>query len=185
MVRYSYMKYVALLRGINVGGNNSVKMTELKKCFEELGHTNVVTYINSGNVIFDCEEKDQKVLIKKIEKGLVDTFDLPLKVVVVSHKQLKTVVEHAPNGFGAKPEKYRYDVIFLKPPLTAEEAKSKVFLKEGVDAVYAGSNVLYFSRLIAKVTQSKLNKIVGTPMYQYMTIRNWNTTTKLFKLMEG
>jgi uncharacterized protein (DUF1697 family) len=106
-------------------------------------------------------------------------------VVVASHEQLRTAVRKAPKGFGAKPEKYRYDVIFLREPLSAKEAVKSVTTKEGVDQVWAGDGVLYFSRLIERATASHLSRIVGLPVYQEMTIRNWNTTTKLLTLMEA
>jgi uncharacterized protein (DUF1697 family) len=54
----------------------------------------------------------------------------------------------------------------------------------GVDGVHAGTGVLYFSRLIAKATQSRLNKIISSPIYPSVTIRNWNTTTKLRSMMD-
>jgi uncharacterized protein (DUF1697 family) len=60
-----------------------------------------------------------------------------------------------------------------------------VSIKEGVDQAFAGNGVLYFSRLISKATQSRLARIIGTPVYQSMTIRNWNTTTKLLNMIEA
>ncbi|HVR19008.1 MAG TPA: hypothetical protein VMS65_04915, partial [Polyangiaceae bacterium] len=81
--------------------------------------------------------------------------------------------------------KFRYDVIFLKEPLTAALAMKSVRTKEGVDRAFAGKRVLYFSRLVAKATQSQLGKLVGLPVYKSMTIRNWNTTTKLLALMQS
>lgn len=177
-------QYLALLRGINVGGNNIIKMADLKACFESMGLSDVVTYIQSGNVIFKSAEKDKAKLTKKIEAGLTERFNYEARLVVVSHKQLKQAVEGAPRGFGTAPDKFRYDVIFLKEPLTAKEAMKSVRVKEGVDAAHAGRDALYFSRLIAKASSSYLTKIIGLPVYQYMTIRNWNTTTKLLALMD-
>lgn len=176
--------YIALLRGINVGGNNSIKMAALKQCFETMGFTDVVTYIQSGNVLFTSPKHDQELLTEPIESTLSKTFNYKARVVTVSHTQLKETVEHAPHGFGTEPAIYRYDVVFLKPPLTASEAMKRITIKEGVDQVYAGKNVLYFSRLIEKATQSRISSIISLPIYQNMTIRNWNTTTKLLALME-
>ncbi len=177
-------QYLALLRGINVGGNNIIKMADLKACFESMGLTDVVTYIQSGNVIFKSAEKDNAKLTKKIESGLSERFNYEARLVVISYKQLKQAVEESPHGFGKQSDKFRYDVIFLKEPLTAKEAMKIVSMKEGVDTGSAGKDVLYFSRLIARASSSHLTKIIGTPAYQYMTIRNWNTTTKLLALME-
>ena len=177
-------QYLALLRGINVGGKNIIKMADLKACFENIGFTDVVTYIQSGNVLFKSAEKDKVKLINKIEKVLSERFNYKSRIVTVTHKQLKKVVEGAQRGFGKNADKYRYDVIFLKEPLTPNEAMKNVSAKEGVDNAYAGEYVLYFSRLIRKAAQSHLTKIITLPVYQNMTIRNWSTTTKLLALME-
>src|SRR5690606_8874340 len=92
--------------------------------------------------------------------------------------------EQAPKGFGREPAKYRYDVLFLKSPAKATEAIRAIKTKEGVDQAHAGKHAIYFSRLIAKATQSQLSKIVQTPLYKSVTIRNWNTTTKLLGKMD-
>jgi uncharacterized protein (DUF1697 family) len=114
---------------------------------------------------------------------LVATFDYDPTVVVRSRKQMRAIVEKAPTGFGRQPATYRYDVIFLKEPLTARAAMGSIDTKPGVDEAYPGTGVLYFSRLIARATQSRLSKIVSSPIYPSVTIRNWNTTTKLLELM--
>ena len=177
--------YVILLRGINVGGKNIIKMVDLKASFEEMGFSNVVTYIQSGNVLVQSEDKDKAALTSKIEKGLSKRFNFEAKVVVISQKELTAIIKSAPEGFGKDEKKFRYDVIFLKEPLTPKEAMESVKVREGVDTAHAGKQALYFSRLISRASQSYLTKIIGMPVYQNMTIRNWNTTTKLFALMEG
>ena len=68
--------------------------------------------------------------------------------------------------------------------MTAIEAMKSITTKEGVDQASAGKGVLYFSRLISRATQSHLSRVVSLPVYQSMTIRNWNTTTKLLKMMD-
>jgi uncharacterized protein (DUF1697 family) len=176
--------YVALLRGINVGGKNLIKMTELKACFESLGLKNVRTYIQSGNVLFSTGKSDKSRLTGQIEDSLSRTFNYTSRVVVRSAEEMKAIVAHAPEGFGSDPATYRYDVIFLKEPLTSAEAMESVSLKEEVDQAFAGDGVLYFSRLISRATQSRLARIVSLPVYQSMTIRNWNTTAKLLDMLE-
>lgn len=178
-------RYVALLRGINVGGKNLIKMTDLKACFEALGFQDVSTYIQSGNVLFSTARSDQTKLTKLIEEAISKTFNYQSRVVIRSNKRLKEIIAHAPKSFGSEPAIYRYDVLFLKEPLTAEEAMKSVFIKEGVDEAFSWKGVLYFSRLISKATQSHLNRIASMPVYQSMTLRNWNTTTKLLNLMEA
>lgn len=176
--------YLALLRGINVGGKNIIKMADLKAAFEGMGFSNVRTYIQSGNVLLEITENEKAALTTKIEKGLSKRFDFEAKVVLISQKELAAIVKSAPDGFGKEEKKFRYDVIFLKEPLTPKEAMESVKVREGVDTAHAGKQALYFSRLISRASQSYLTKIIGTPVYQYMTIRNWNTTTKLLVLME-
>ena len=172
-------QYLILLRGINVGGKNVIKMADLKAGFESMGFANVRTYIQSGNVLIDSAEKDKLLLTTKIEAGLSKRFNFQARVAVLSQKDLAGIVKSAPEGFGADEKKFRYDVIFLKEPLTAKEAMQSVKVREGVDTAHAGKKALYFSRLISRASQSYLTKIIGMPVYQNMTIRNWNTTTKL------
>ena len=176
-------RYVALLRGINVGGKNLIKMPALKACLEEGGLEDVVTYIQSGNVLFRATGSGA-ALARRIE-GLLDaSFEYRARVVVRSRAQMRAVVEGAPAGFGAKPAAYRCDIIFLKEPLTPSAALRQVPIKEGVDEVSVGRGVLYFSRLTSRATQSRLSRVVSMPIYQSMTIRNWNTTTTLYRMLE-
>ena len=177
--------YVALLRGINVGGKNIIRMGDLKTCFEGAGLLEVSTYIQSGNVIFRSPPGGAGRLVALVERALSTRFGFPVRVVIVPHGALRKAAAGAPKGFGKDPAKYRYDVIFLKPPLMAGEAMKSVSVKEGVDAATAGKEVLYFSRLVSRATESRLPKLITTPAYQNMTIRNWNTTVKLLTLMDG
>jgi uncharacterized protein (DUF1697 family) len=176
--------YVALLRGINVGGKNLIKMPELKACFEGGGFEEVVTYIQSGNVLFRSAESGSAALVRLIEEMLASTFGYRASVVLRSRAQLRAVVERAPEGFGAEPGAYRYDVIFLKEPLTARAALKSVPTRQDVDEVHAGRGVLYWSRLISRAAQSHISRVVSMPIYQSMTIRNWNTTTTLLRMMD-
>ena len=178
-------RYVALLRGINVGGKNLIRMADLKACFQENGFEAVATYIQSGNVIFGSGESNLSELTDRIERMLAANFDYEARVVLRSRKQMRSIMERAPTSFGDDATRYRYDVIFLKAPLTARTAMRSVLTKEGVDRAHAGSGVLYFSRLTCRATQSQLSRIASMPVYQSMTIRNWNTTTKLLKLLES
>src|SRR5215212_1920530 len=178
-------RYLALLRGINVGGKNLIKMTDLKACLEDDGLEDVVTYIQSGNVVFGTRGSSVTELTDRIEARLSATFGYEASVVVRSGRQMRAIVDRAPAVFGDDAVRYRYDVIFLKSPLTARTAMRNVLTREGVDQAHVGPGVLYFSRLTSRATQSQLSRIVSMPMYQNMTIRNWNTTTKLVGMMES
>src|SRR5580765_3914497 len=100
-------QYLAWLRGINVGGKNLIKMSDLKACFEELGFSNVLTYIQSGNILFQSGEKDKTALTNNIEKGLSKKFDYLSRLVIISRKELSEIVHEAPRGFGKDLETYR------------------------------------------------------------------------------
>ena len=124
--------HVALLRGINVGGNNLIRMADLKACFEDGGFADVATFIQSGNVLFTARGSAPE-LMARIERMLSSTFGYEASVVVRSRSQMRAVVGRAPPGFGAEPSRFRYDVIFLKPPLTARAAMRVITPREGVD----------------------------------------------------
>ena len=173
---------MALLRGINVGGRNKVAMRDLRAAFQADGYQSVATHIQSGNVLFTADAM-QNELETRIETMLERRLGVPLVVVVRAHHQVRRVVDRAPQGFGAAPDTYHSDVLFLKSPLTSAQAMRLVELREGVDEAWRGSEVLYFQRLSSRRTQSRMSKIVGKPEYQQMTIRSWATTTKLLALL--
>jgi uncharacterized protein (DUF1697 family) len=177
-------RYAALLRGINVGGNNLIKMTALKSCFEKQGFADVATFIQSGNVLFTASAAGAAKLALRIEAALSATFNYQASVVLRSQEEMRGIVARAPAGFGKQPEKYRYDVMFLKAPLTAAAAIKDVPVNPDVDTARAGTGVIYFSRLISKASQSRLSKIVSRPIYKSLTIRNWNTTSKLARMLD-
>lgn len=177
-------RYVALVRGINVGGNNLVPMGALREAFEGAGFEDVRTYIQSGNVLFGSDAA-RASLEDTIEELLERTFGFPLLVVVRSHQQLRSVVEKAPKGFGARPDTYHCDALFLKTPLTSTQVMRVVELRDGVDQAWPGTGVLYFARLSARRSASRMGRIVGTPEYKLMTIRSWGTTTKLLGLLDA
>jgi uncharacterized protein (DUF1697 family) len=176
-------RYVALLRGINVGGRNLVAMKDLRAAMEGHGLDNVSTYIQSGNVLFETDTARES-LEAEIEATLEKTFGVPLVVVVRSHRQLQNVIDHAPDGFGADPDTYYSDAVFLKAPLTSTRVMGILELRDGVDQAWAGSGMVYFARLGAERTKSKMSKIVGKPEYKQMTIRSWSTTVKLLALLD-
>ena len=181
----SKKRYVALLRGINVGGKNKVGMAALKTMLEELGLEDVKTYIQSGNAIFRSALAAE-TLARKIERQLVADFKLDdelIKVLVITDEQLRSVVENRPRGFGSKPDTYHSDAIFLMD-IDASEAFAVFKPRDGVDQVWEGSGVIYSQRVSAERTKSRLSKITASPLYKSMTIRSWATTEKLLKLLE-
>lgn len=179
------MKYVALLRGINVGGNSLIKMADLKICFEKLGHDNVVTYINSGNVIFESEEESETMLSAEIEKNIASTFKIPVRVVVISKPDYQKIIQNAPKGWGEK-EGWKYNTLFLIPPYDVKEITADIGqLKPNIETMQVGEGVIYQAMLFTSFGKTTGGKLASRPSYKKMTVRNWNTSRKLLALLEN
>ena len=176
--------FIALLRGINVGGKNMIKMEQLKQVFDDMGFSSVKTYIQSGNVIFRTSESDKLKLTNRIENQLRKNFSVEIKTLLLTADDLAETIENAPENFGVEPEKFRYDVWFLLPPTLINDVVSNVRLREGVDFLHTGKNAVYTSRLTSQMGKSYFSKVIQTPIYKNITIRNWNTTTKLLEVVQ-
>jgi len=176
------MKYIALLRGVNVGGNNKVPMRDLKTCFEKAGFLNVSTYINSGNVLFDAVEKDIIKLIHRCEEILLKSFGFPISLTVIDGNSLREALEQAPDWWGEDPEA-KHNAIFVIPPATADDVCGEVgTIKPEYEKVAAYQNVIFWSAPLATFSRTRWSKVVGTKAYQHITIRNANTARKLLEL---
>jgi len=176
--------HVALIRGVNVGGKNPVPMAGLREALEADGFTGVRTYIQSGNVLLASKTRDPAKVASRVEKILEKEYGVATVVVAIAADTLRRAVADAPRGFGGKPDTYHYDAAFLHPQVKVEDAVAAFGIREGVDKVWPGDGVVYFRRLSAERTHSKMNKVVGTVPYQHMTIRNWRTTTKLLAMLD-
>ena len=175
--------FVALLRGVNVGGNNMISMSSLKKSFETLGFTDVVTYINSGNIIFKAKEADARKLEKKIETMLVKEYKLDSKVVLRSLSEMEHIVENLPRTWTGD-SKWRYNVIFLRHTIDSKKILDELEVKKDVEEVEYCPGALFWSAQVSELTRTNMLKLSSRKMYQDMTIRNVNTTRKLYELMK-
>jgi uncharacterized protein (DUF1697 family) len=174
--------YLALLRGINVGGKGLIKMTDLRAAFEALELEDVTTYIASGNVLFDAPRQKRDELASRLESHLSREFDMDLKVVLLTEAQLRGVLDGAPRGFGAKT--HLCDVIFVRKPFTVRKAFAVLETREGIDRAWAGKGVIYYARLASRASGSRLSKFAGLPEYKHVTVRSWSTTTKLLAKLD-
>lgn len=177
------MKYVALLRGINVGGNNIIRMTALKACMEQQGFENVTTFIASGNVLFECGEKDAGKLTRRIETTLSKTFGYESRIVLRSQAQLRSVLENAPIEWKKRTD-LRCNVAFIREPVTVNQVLPHVGVAPAVDSLKPGKGVLYMSTVLTGLKRSKFTRVIGTPIYKDLTIRTFNTCQKIYSLME-
>lgn len=176
------MIYVALLRGINVGGRNITKMTALKACLEHTGFDRVETFIQSGNVVFETRQKSIAKLTAQIDTAIEAALGLDPRVVVLCRDRLKTVLADAPAAWRSRTG-LRMNVAFLRPLVTPALALKEVDVRPGVDAVTAGQGVLYMSTTLRDVAKSRLSRIVTKPVYQQMTIRTYGTCQKIQSMM--
>ena len=161
-------------------------MAALRELLESHGHTNVSTYIASGNAILSSDHSAAEIK-RELEQALPKAFKLDsdlIAVHVLTHAQLQAVVRDRPKGFGEQPGTYHSDAIFLMG-ISAAEAMKVFDPRAGVDEVSPGKGVIYSQRLSAQRTKSRLGRIVGTPAYKSMTIRSWQTTTALLERMDA
>ena len=178
------MVYVALLRGINVGGKNKVDMKQLKAAFEEAGMTSVRTYINSGNVIFASGMRSRARLAEVLESAIADRFGFHVRVLVRDRKAMRAIGDALPKTW-VNDATMKCDVMFLWDEVARPSIVKELTLKPGIDDVKYVAGAILWRCDADKVTRSGLMKLAGTPLYKQMTVRNCNTTRKLIELMES
>lgn len=179
------MVYVALLRGINVGGNNKVEMPRLKKLFESLGYSQVATYINSGNVIFSDSTTDAVKLADIIEQAIESEFGFPVKVVVVKQEIIDHVTSQVPTDWVNDGATQKCDALFLWPDIDSPEVLQKLTLKPGIDEALYFPGAVVWRVMRVNINKSGMRNIFGTEVYKKSTARNINTVRKLAAMMDG
>lgn len=175
-------KYIALLRGINVGGKNKVPMPLLKSAFEEAGFSEVSTYINSGNVIFSYEDKASAVLQQKCQQAIMDKFKLNIAVAVISAIEFSDALSHAPEWWDRDIES-KHNVIFIIAPANADSMIKEIGIKPEYEQITHYGEVIFWSAPIKTFSRTRWSNIVATSVYSSITIRNANTTKKLLQLL--
>src|SRR5262245_57913137 len=175
--------YAAFLRGINVGGKNAVAMAALKARFERLGFQDIVTYINSGNVVFRAADADARDLERRIDRVLSNDFGVPARTVVRTHAEMARLVKKIARTWKLHPA-WRYNVIFLLHTIDSPKVIDGIELKPDIERVtYCPGTLLWSARMNA-LTRTAMLKLISRPIYKDMTVRNVNTTRKVFALMD-
>ena len=172
------MIYVALLRGINVGGNKKVEMAKLKKVFEGLGFSGVSTYINSGNVIFEADE----VEVVLIENALKQTFGFEIKVLVRDLKNIAKLCKAVPAEWSNDAQQ-KTDVLFLWDDFDSKASLELIKANPDVDTLKYVSGAIVWHVDREHYAQSGMRQFIGTTIYKNMTARNINTVRRLYELM--
>lgn len=174
--------YVALLRGINVGGKMAVKMTELKACLEQLGYSQIHTYGNSGNVIFTAAATDRSQLEASLEEALATRLAMPIGVFIRSLADMTEVVNGIPGDWQPGSER-KYDIIFLRQRIDHPTLIDELRPNPAIEDLRYQPGVLFWSIHLRDFSKSHLSKLVGTALYQDMTIRGPSTIRKVYHLM--
>lgn len=175
-------KYVAFLRGINVGGR-LIKIADLRTCFEEMGYRNVQTLLQTGNVLFEDGESNIPRLKKAIELGLEARFDYPARVQVLPLEKLRSIVNDYPFTDSSSTQ-HKY-VIFMEKGLEKQLAEEALYDPDEED-VQAGDGVVYWRVDKGKTLKSPFAKYLTKTTYRdYNTNRNMNTLRKLVEMAEA
>ena len=178
------MKFLALLRGINVGGNNIISKEELRQLFIDLGFENVRTYIQSGNILFRSPKRSTKQLVKSIENELSTRFSYPARAVVLSFDQYNSALQSAPRNWG-KSNQHKHNALFVLSDNTAKRVFAQLPpQKPGIESIAVGKNAIFWSVSKDNLTKTSYMKLAKLPAYQHVTIRNHNTVFKLLQLFE-
>jgi uncharacterized protein (DUF1697 family) len=176
-------KYVALLRGINVGGNNKVEMKQLRAVFEALKFSNVATYINSGNVIFSSPRKDAKNFVSEIEAAFQKSFGFAVRVIVRDEKNFRAIEKSIPKGW-INDIKQRTEIMFLWDEFAKKSTLKLIATNPDIDTLlYAGGAVVWHIADRTHYSKSGLRKFISTDVYRHMTARNVNTLRNIIALM--
>ena len=177
-------RYIALLRGINVSGKNKISMPELKKGFEELDFSEVMTYLNSGNVVFSSSGEDKNMLLHKIKSMIKDRFDLDIPVFIVLQEKLKELLSNAPDWWGDDSKEIYDNIIFLLPPLSYQELYDELGdPKAEYEKVHHYENVVFWS--FSRKDYQKTHwwaKTANAEVSDKITIRTANTVRKIVRL---
>lgn len=178
------MVYVALLRGINVGGNNKIDMKLLKQTFEQAGMNDVVTYINTGNIIFSYNGQSKPELSSILEAAIHNDFGLQIKVVVLSIDDVRQIINAIPDTW-KNDKDMSSDVMFLWDEIDDESVLENLVIKPNIDTVKYVPGAILWSVAKENVIKSGKSKIIGSKIYKQVTVRNVNTARKIFELMEA
>lgn len=174
------MRYVALLRGINVGGNTKVPMPDLKNALHELGYTEIKTLLNSGNVLFDSPDNNVQNVIDEIEQKLKQRFGFPISVIIRTNKEITELVKDDLFKNVILADNTRLYVSFL-----SESTKSdfKIPYQSADNSIrilrITKKEILSVVELSEKTGTLDLMDLLQKEFGKHITTRNWNTVKKL------
>ncbi|MEO8514218.1 MAG: DUF1697 domain-containing protein [Ignavibacteria bacterium] len=176
------MTYFAFLKGINISGHRIIKMAELKAIFEAMGHKNVRTFIQSGNVVFESPAKAD-VLKKTIESGLKKSFAYDVKVVIRTKAEMEKIIKEYPFSKVKGNEECKITVGYLESEPGKDLIKElETFNTDNEIFVIKGNNLYHLVRGNFSDSIFFKKNIVEKTLKIVCTARNWNTTNKILNI---
>lgn len=180
------MKYIALLRGINISGKNKISMPELKKLLEENNYRNVSTYLNSGNIIFKCNIDNKETIMNNIHTLIKTKFLLDIPVYITTDKELANILNNSPKWWGSNNKEIYDNLIFIIPPTKYEEVYNTIGSpKEGLEQIEEYNNCIFWSFDLKDYRKSNWwVKTASTDIKDKITIRTANTMKKILDICQ-
>ena len=177
-------RFLALLRGLNVGGQNVIGKDDLIRCFEELGFESVRTYIQSGNVLFRSNQSRVTALTRAIEARLTERLSNRVRAVVFSRARYRAAVAAAPDDWGSNDER-KHNAAFPLRGVTPPRVIAQLPIpQKDIETVAAGPGVIFWSISKQHQTRTTWMKLAAAPIYQQLTVRNHRTVLRLRELLE-
>ena len=176
------MIYLALLRGVNVGGNNKIDMRQLTSAFHEAGLRDILTYLNSGNVIFSSA-LDESAVKTICESAIAKNFGLSIAVAILTSHELADALANAPDWWGSAPG-VKHNAIFVISPAKAQDVCAEVGeIKPAYERCACHGKLIFWSAPVETFSKTRWASVSKRATYQKITIRNANTAFKLADLI--
>lgn len=180
------MKYIILLRGINISGKNKISMNELKQELETLGYSNVITHLNSGNIIITTNKKEEEI-ISAVREMIKNKFSLDIPVFVIKSQDLEELVENKPSWWNTKNKEIYDNIIFILKPHTFKEISEALGKPNNEnEQIKEYKNNIFWSYKLSEYRKTNWwSKTANTNIKDFITIRTGNTILKLIELAKG
>lgn len=180
------MKYIVLLRGVNISGKNKVSMPKLKQLLEENNYQNVSTYLNSGNIIIESNINNKELIIENISKIIEFNFNIKIPIYIMTVPELEDILNNSPSWWGTTNKEIYDNLIFIIPPTTYEEVYNTIGSpKENIDQIEEYHNTIFWSFVLKDYRKSTWwIKTASASITNKITIRTANTMKKLLQLSQ-
>ena len=176
--------YISMLRGINVSGHNLIKMDALRKLYENLGFQNVITYLQSGNVVFTGDEIDANELGQRISQQIEKYFGHEVPVIVLTQSKLKQIINNIPFLKDQNKDIAYLHVTFLSSQPDQYDPKIVEAKKQNEEGISFSDNAVYLYCPNGYGRTKLTNNFLEAKLKVGATTRNWKTTTELLKIAQ-